>query len=105
MWDETEKLEAQVMETRKTKLGADHPHTMSSIQNLAFTWKDQNRSIEAMALMRQCVQLRHQALETNHPDLLSFLVTLDKWKTEQADTDIGGKLTGVLLTEECQSTQ
>ncbi|KAF4615876.1 hypothetical protein G7Y89_g15240 [Cudoniella acicularis] len=32
-WDEAEELEVQVMETRKTKLGADHP------DKFAFTWK------------------------------------------------------------------
>ncbi|KAK3340124.1 P-loop containing nucleoside triphosphate hydrolase protein, partial [Neurospora tetraspora] len=31
LWDEAEKLEVQVMETRKTKLGADHPDTLTSM--------------------------------------------------------------------------
>ena len=41
-WDEAEKLEVEVMETRKTKLGADHPDTPTSTNNLAFTWKAVN---------------------------------------------------------------
>lgn len=36
-WEEAEQLEAQVIETRKTKLGADHPSTLTSMANLAFT--------------------------------------------------------------------
>lgn len=58
--------------------------------------------------MRQCVQLRRQALKADHPDLLSSLVTLGRWETEQAeqaDIDLGGRLADVLLAEECQSTQ
>ena len=39
-WEEAEKLEAEVMETRKTKLEADHPDTLTSMANLASTfWK------------------------------------------------------------------
>ncbi|KAJ5111451.1 hypothetical protein N7532_001986 [Penicillium argentinense] len=38
-WEEAEKLEVQVMETRKTKLGAEQPDTLTSMANFAFTWK------------------------------------------------------------------
>jgi hypothetical protein len=30
-WDDAEELEVQVMETRKTKLGVDHPHTLTNV--------------------------------------------------------------------------
>ncbi|KAG9241639.1 hypothetical protein BJ878DRAFT_389836, partial [Calycina marina] len=36
-WDDAEKLFVQVMETSKTKLGVDHPDTLTSMANLAFT--------------------------------------------------------------------
>jgi hypothetical protein len=36
-WQEAEQLELQVIETSKTKLGADHPDTLTSMANLAFT--------------------------------------------------------------------
>ena len=36
-WDIAEELEVQVVETRKKKLGVDHPGTLSSIANLAAT--------------------------------------------------------------------
>ena len=38
-WDEAETLRRQVMETRKKKLGADHPDTLGSMNNLAHTAK------------------------------------------------------------------
>ncbi len=50
-WEEAEKLEAQVMETRKTKPGADHPHTLISVNNLVLIWKDQGRHTDALALI------------------------------------------------------
>ncbi|KAK3898990.1 hypothetical protein C8A05DRAFT_37396, partial [Staphylotrichum tortipilum] len=46
-WGEAEKLEVQVMETRKTKLGADHPDTLASMANLASTYWNQGRWEEA----------------------------------------------------------
>src|SRR3569833_3118521 len=41
-WEEAEKLEVDVMETRKTKLGADHPDTLTSMANLAATYWNQS---------------------------------------------------------------
>ncbi|KZL83841.1 kinesin light chain 3 [Colletotrichum incanum] len=49
-WEEAEKLDVQVMETRKTKLGADHPDTLTSMANLASTYRNQGRWEEAEKL-------------------------------------------------------
>jgi hypothetical protein len=38
------------METRKTKLGEDHPDTLISIANLASTYRNQGRWEEAEQL-------------------------------------------------------
>lgn len=37
--DDTKELQVQVMGTSKKKLGADHPETLNSMNNLAFTLK------------------------------------------------------------------
>ena len=55
-WEEAEKLEVQVMETRKAKLGADHPDTLTSMANLAVTWNSQDRHEDALALMQDCIE-------------------------------------------------
>ncbi|KXX72981.1 Protein SERAC1, partial [Madurella mycetomatis] len=49
-WEEAEKLFVQVMETSKTKLGADHPDTLTSMGNLASTLWNQGRWEEAEKL-------------------------------------------------------
>ncbi|RYP65838.1 hypothetical protein DL770_008915 [Monosporascus sp. CRB-9-2] len=49
-WKEAEKLEVQVMEIYKTKLGADHPDTLTSMANLASTFWNQGRWEEAEKL-------------------------------------------------------
>ena len=69
------------METSKTKLGADHPDTLTSMNNLAFTWKDQGRHTDALALMDDCAQARQRVLGAVHPDTLSSLAAVAKWRS------------------------
>ncbi|KAF2820888.1 hypothetical protein CC86DRAFT_303869 [Ophiobolus disseminans] len=83
-YNEGEELFVQVMETRKKKLGADHPSTLTSMNNLAHTQKSLGRVVEAMKLMRECVQLCQQRFKPNHPNLLSSLATLAQWEAEHA---------------------
>ncbi|KAF1941100.1 hypothetical protein EJ02DRAFT_348519, partial [Clathrospora elynae] len=105
-----EELEVQVIETFKKKLGADHPDTLTSIANLAltyrnqgrldaaeelednpstltsvanlaFTWKAQGWSAEAIVLLRQCEQQSQQVLKAGHPNLKSSLTVPEQWQT------------------------
>ncbi|KAK0734715.1 P-loop containing nucleoside triphosphate hydrolase protein [Lasiosphaeria miniovina] len=55
-WEEAEKLFVQVMETSKTKLGADHPDTLTSMANLASTFWNQGRWEEAEKLFVQVME-------------------------------------------------
>ncbi|KAF2008241.1 hypothetical protein BU24DRAFT_210092 [Aaosphaeria arxii CBS 175.79] len=76
------------METRKKKLGADHPSTLTSMANLAWTWKRFGRSAEAIGLLQECVHLRCQTLRAGHPDLVSSQETLAEWEAEQAGRNL-----------------
>ena len=40
------------------RLGAENPDTLTSMGNLAFTWKNQGRRSNALALMEGCAQAR-----------------------------------------------
>ena len=82
-WDAAEDLFVQVMETSKKKLGADHPSTLTSMNNLAFTWKGTDKETEAVRLMEECVQLRKRVLGLDHPHSISSCTALDTWKAEQ----------------------
>ncbi|KAN0093887.1 hypothetical protein V8E51_017071 [Hyaloscypha variabilis] len=73
------------METRKTKLGVDHPDTLTSMNNLAFMWKGNGKEIEAVRLMQDCVRFRKRVLGLNHPHSISSCRALDTWKAEQED--------------------
>jgi hypothetical protein len=78
----TTKMSKQVT---KTKLGAEHPDTLTSMHNLAFTWRSLGRDAEAMASLQQCVELRQRVLGAGHPDLLSSQTALEQWEAEGID--------------------
>ena len=69
------------------KLGADHPDTLTSINNLAFTWRGHGRDTEALKLMEECVLLSIQILGTNHPHTLASRNALLEWQEEEWETD------------------
>lgn len=46
------------METRKRMLGPEHPDTLTSMNNLAFTWKGHGRDTEALKLIEECVEVQ-----------------------------------------------
>jgi hypothetical protein len=73
------------METSKTKLGVDHPDTLTSMNNLAFTWKGNGKETEAVSLMEECVKFRKRVLGVGHPNSISSCRALDIWKAEQED--------------------
>ncbi|KAK4206031.1 hypothetical protein QBC37DRAFT_329451 [Rhypophila decipiens] len=82
-FNEAEKLDVQVMETSKTKLRADHPSTLTSMANLAFTWKGQGRLKDALDLMKGCCFFRTRKLGPEHPDTISSMVSSRVWQQEQ----------------------
>lgn len=51
-----------MLEAKKRVLDVEHPETLASIDNLAFTWKEQGRDTEALKLIEECVQLRIRVL-------------------------------------------
>jgi hypothetical protein len=69
----------RVVETRVRVLGSEHPDTLTSMNNIAFTWKGQGRDEEAVRLMGDCVQLRTNVLGAGHPFTLSSKAALDIW--------------------------
>ncbi|KAK3359479.1 hypothetical protein B0T25DRAFT_533084 [Lasiosphaeria hispida] len=76
-------LGIQVVETRKKVLGGEHPDTLTSMNNLAFTQKSQGNFEDALALMRDCLHLRQQILGPDHPHTISSRTALSTW-TERA---------------------
>jgi len=66
----------QLMETRKTNLGMDHPNTLTSMAELDFTLQSAGQHSQAIGLLRSCVAKQQQILGPSHPDTKSNCVTL-----------------------------
>ncbi|KAK0731303.1 hypothetical protein B0H67DRAFT_639713 [Lasiosphaeris hirsuta] len=91
-WEEAEKLLVQVMETRKIKLGADHPDTLTSMANLASTFWNQGRWEEAEKLDVQVMKTRKTKLGADHPSTLTSMANLTSTYRNQGRWEEAEKL-------------
>ncbi|KAK3937548.1 hypothetical protein QBC46DRAFT_460804 [Diplogelasinospora grovesii] len=91
-WEEAEELFVQVMETRKTKLGADHPDTLTSINNLASTLWNQGRWEEAEKLFVQVMETSKTKLRADYPDMLMSMANLASTYRKQGRWEEAEKL-------------
>ncbi|KAI1181359.1 hypothetical protein F5B17DRAFT_425690, partial [Nemania serpens] len=74
------------METSKTVLGPEHPSTLTSMANLAFTWNSQGRDHDAFELIEQCSNARIRVLGLGHSDTQSLLSTIQNWHFKKPQT-------------------
>ncbi len=58
---------------------------LTSMNNLAFTWKGNGKEIEAVRLMQDCVRFRKRVLGLDYLHSILFCRALDTWKAEQED--------------------
>jgi hypothetical protein len=63
-------------------LGQDHLDTLSSIANLAFTYKFKGHYVGVVQLMKETVELRKRIIENNHLD----------WKSAAASPSFGARV-------------
>ena len=73
---EAEPLYRQVLEDMTRMLGADHPHILGSLNNLAVCIDAQGRMSEAEPLYRQALEGKTHVLGADHPDTLNSLNNL-----------------------------
>ncbi|KAF2176127.1 TPR-like protein, partial [Zopfia rhizophila CBS 207.26] len=97
-WNATEGLLVQVMETRKKKLGVDHPSTLSSMGSLASTYRNQGRWDAAEELFVQVMETRKKKLGVDHPSTLSSMANLASTYWNQGRWDAAEQL-GVQVME------
>ena len=67
---------AKPTKLKETVLGKDHPDTLTSMNNLAVTLKEQGNYTEAEAMHLQTMQLTEAALGKDHPDTLTSMNNL-----------------------------
>ena len=89
-----------MIETRKRVLGAEHPSTLTSMANLASTYRNQGRWKEAEELEVQVMETRKRVLGAEHPDTLTTMNNL-AFTLERQGRDIKA----LKLIEECVRLQ
>jgi len=80
------------METSKRVLGGEHPDTLTSMNNFAFTLKGRDQDAKAIKLMEKCVELQALVLGADHPHTLSSSATLIRWQIERLDIGAGSNV-------------
>jgi len=67
-----------VIEASKRLLGAEHPATLTSMNNLALTYRNQGQWKEAEKLQVQVIQASKRVLGEAHPDRLRYIGNLEE---------------------------
>src|SRR6266516_322693 len=95
-WRKAEELLVEAADLRKEELGAEHPSTLTSMANLASTYRNQGRWKEAEELEVQVMETRKRVLGAEHPDTLTSMNNLAfTWKGQ------GRVAEAIKLMEEC----
>ena len=97
MWENgdfnnAEQLDVQVMDMRKKLLGEEHPDTLTSMANLASTYRNQGRWNEAEKLFVKVMDMRKKLLGEEHPDTLTSMANLASTYRNQGRLDEAEKL-------------
>ena len=96
-WTEAEKLFLVAVEQRKINLGLDHPGTLTTMHNLASTYRDQGRWGEAEKLEVEVMKTRKAKLGLDHPDTLLTMNNLAATYSNQGRWDEAETLEVVVM--------
>ena len=75
-YNEAEPWHVRMMEMSKRVLGDEHPSTLTSMANLASTYRNQGRWKEAEELFVQVLETKKRVLGKEHPDTLTSMANL-----------------------------
>ena len=95
-WRKAEELLVEAADLQKKELGTEHPSTLTSMANLASTYRNQGRWKEAEELDVQVMETRKRVLCAEHPDTLISMANLastfwnqGRWKeAEELDVQV-----------------
>ena len=74
-------------EKRSNLLGPDHPHTLSSLNNLATCYQETGETQNAISIHRDVSEKLSNLLGPDHPDTLSSLNNLAKCYYQIGETE------------------
>ena len=92
LYNAAEELQLQVLESWRRVLGVEHPDTLMTMHNLAFTYNLQRRTKEAEQLFLQVLESSRRVLGAEHPDILATMHNLASTYNRQRRTEEAEKL-------------
>ncbi|KAL8634563.1 MAG: hypothetical protein Q9228_007842, partial [Teloschistes exilis] len=107
-YDEAERMNRRALDGREKMLGIEHPHTLTSVSNLASVLQDQGKYDEAEQMNQRALDGREKVLGKEHPDTLTSvsnlaLVLQDQGKYDEAERmnrrALDGNLASVLQNQ------
>ncbi|KAJ4267004.1 hypothetical protein NW762_003102 [Fusarium torreyae] len=89
-YEEAEEMHQRALEIREMALGTEHPSTLTSMANLASTYRDRGRWEEAEELQSDVTEISKRVLGEEHPDTLTSmgnlaLTYLDQGRLNEAE--------------------
>ena len=84
-WSETEALYRRALEGYEKALGAEHPDTLSSVNNLGSLLRNKGDYEGAAALYRRALEGKEKALGAEHPSTLSSVNNLGSLLSDKGD--------------------
>ncbi|KAL4947624.1 putative kinesin light chain [Aspergillus filifer] len=69
-----------IMELQRRERGPEHPGTLTSMNNLAYTLYSQQNTRQAIVLLEKCIRLRGRVLGPSHPATISSARALEEWR-------------------------
>jgi hypothetical protein len=67
---------------RLRHLGPDHPDTLTSMANLAYSWRSQDFSVKALRLLSECFELQKKQLGVDHPETRASAKYIEEWQSK-----------------------
>ena len=73
---EAVKIDEELFALRRSKLGADHPDTIGSMNNLGAGYAALGRTVDAIELLEQVLKIRRKNMGNDHPLTLGSMTSL-----------------------------
>jgi tetratricopeptide (TPR) repeat protein len=80
-----EPLYVRALQIREQQLGANHPDTATSLNNLALLYESIDRSEEALPLYARAVEICEHALGLEHPSTVTVRGNYERCLGSQTD--------------------
>ena len=69
-------MRRDLLDVRRRLMGPEHPHTLTTMSNLATSLRDQGKHAEAEQMFRELLDVRGRVLGPEHPDTLATVSNL-----------------------------